>query len=64
MPFKGFQTLSDSEKHEAAQFAAMAGFTFHAASHIWYADESQTVVLRLHSGADITIEPACEGGYA
>jgi hypothetical protein len=60
----GFQLLNDEQKVEAANIAAMAGFTVHDASHIWYADETQTLVLRLHSGADITIEPACEGGYA
>jgi hypothetical protein len=57
---KGFQTLSDSEKHEAANIAAMAGHDVFNATHIWFADESQTVVLRLTSGVDVMVEPSPE----
>jgi hypothetical protein len=60
----GYQLLTDDQRTEAAHIAAMAGFTFHAASHIWYLDETQAVALRLHTGFDVTIEPACEGGYS
>jgi hypothetical protein len=61
----GFQLLNDEQKAEAAHIAAMAGFTLHDASHIWYQTESQTVVLRLPSGpVDVMVEPACEGSYS
>jgi hypothetical protein len=60
----GYQLLNNEQKTEAAHIAAMAGFTVHDASHVWFSDESQTVVLRLHSGADVTVEPAYEGSYS
>jgi hypothetical protein len=66
MSFKGFLNLSDKQKAEAAHIAAMAGYDFTSASHIWYADDSQTLVMRLHTGVDVAIEPtyAVQEGYA
>jgi hypothetical protein len=58
MSFKGIQTLSDSEKLEAANIAALAGLDFFDASHIWYMDETQAVMLRIKTGVDVVIEPS------
>jgi hypothetical protein len=60
----GFQDLTPEQQVGAAHIAALGNHTLFEASHIWYADDSQTVVLRLHSGVDVMVEPACEGGYS